>query len=223
MIGNLPPVGAFSDIYSVRPDAASSRRESAVGDGTARTQASETKTAEGQDTGRKAPASNPLTEEDQRRVSELQKRDREVRAHEMAHVAAGGGLVLRGASYSYETGPDGQRYAVGGEVTIDTSEGRTPQETLDKAARIQAAALAPADPSSQDRQVAAMATRMAMQASMELASQQAETSAAGDATTTTIPSRGDDARAERMQAAYGANTDIAASVDLVHNAVNVFA
>ncbi|EXI72179.1 MAG: SprA-related family protein [Candidatus Accumulibacter sp. SK-11] len=74
-----------------------------------------------------------------------------------------------GASFSYAIGPDGQRYAVGGEVGIDTSPGRSPEETLDKAARIRAAALAPADPSPQDRQVAAMATRMAMQASMELA------------------------------------------------------
>ncbi len=92
-----------------------------------------------------------------------------MRAHEMAHVAAGGSLVRSGASFSYAIGPDGQRYAVGGEVGIDTSPGRSPEETLDKAARIRAAALAPADPSPQDRQVAAMATRMAMQASMELA------------------------------------------------------
>ncbi|HRQ95679.1 MAG TPA: putative metalloprotease CJM1_0395 family protein, partial [Candidatus Accumulibacter phosphatis] len=110
-----------------------------------------------------------LSEADRQRLQSLQRSDRLVRAHEMAHVAAGGSLVRSGASFSYAIGPDGQRYAVGGEVGIDTSPGRSPEETLDKAARIRAAALAPADPSPQDRQVAAMATRMAMQASMELA------------------------------------------------------
>jgi len=104
-----------------------------------------------------------------RELQQLQQRDREVRAHEMAHVAAGAGLVTRGASYSYQTGPDGQRYAIGGEVGIDTSPGRTPEETLVKAEQVRAAALAPADPSPQDRQVASQATRMAMDARMEIA------------------------------------------------------
>lgn len=220
MIGNLPPVGAFSDSFPVRPDAASNRRESAGGDGSAR--ARETKADRGQDTERKDPTSKQLSQEDQRRVNELQKRDREVRAHEMAHVAAGGGIVLQGASYSYETGPDGQRYAVGGEVTIDTSEGRTPQETLEKSARIRAAALAPADPSPQDRKVAAMATQMAMQASMELATQQRENPAEDESVTSASAARGgDDARAQRMQAAYGA----ANSTDdtPLRNTVSVFA
>ena len=89
----------------------------------------------------------------------------------MAHVAAGGSLIRSGASFTYESGPDGLRYAIGGEVGIDTSPGRTPAETLAKADQIRAAALAPADPSGQDRQVAAMATRMAMQASMEMATE----------------------------------------------------
>lgn len=112
-----------------------------------------------------------LSETDRETISELAKRDREVRAHEQAHMAAGAGLVVRGATYSFETGPDGQRYAVGGEVSIDTSRGRTPQETLDKAERIRAAALAPAEPSGTDRQVAAQASRMAMEARMEIAAQ----------------------------------------------------
>ena len=112
-----------------------------------------------------------LSEADLQKLQVLRQRDREVRAHEMAHVAAGGSLVRGGASFTYEVGPDGQRYAMGGEVGIDTSPGRTPVETLAKADQIRAAALAPTDPSGQDRQVAAMATRMAMQARMELATQ----------------------------------------------------
>jgi len=120
-----------------------------------------------------------LSEDDLRELRQLQTRDREVRAHEMAHVAAGAGLVTRGASYTYQTGPDGQRYAIGGEVSIDTSPGRTPEETLAKAERVRAAALAPADPSPQDRQVASQATRMAMDARMEIARQAFERGEAG--------------------------------------------
>lgn len=113
-----------------------------------------------------------LSESERQQVGALQERDREVRAHEMAHVAAGAGLVTRGASYTYQTGPDGQRYAIGGEVGIDTSSGRTPEESLAKAERVRAAALAPAEPSGQDRQVAAQAARMASEARMEIARQE---------------------------------------------------
>ncbi|MDR0634962.1 MAG: hypothetical protein LBF91_08300 [Azoarcus sp.] len=110
-----------------------------------------------------------LSAADQRRIEEMKATDRAVRAHEAAHMAAGGSLVTSGASYSYETGPDGQRYAVAGEVGIDTSKGRTPEETLIRADRIRAAALAPADPSAQDRAVAAAAAQMAAEARAEIA------------------------------------------------------
>lgn len=129
--------------------------------------------------GTRAQSADTLSEAEQRQVSELKARDREVRAHEMAHVAAGAGLVTRGASYTYQTGPDGQRYAIGGEVGIDTSPGRTPEETLAKAERIRAAALAPAEPSGQDRQVAAQASRMAGDARMEIARREFEQGGAG--------------------------------------------
>ena len=57
-----------------------------------------------------------------------------------------------------------------GEVKIDTSEiPGDPQATLLKAQIIRRAALAPATPSAQDRQVAAQATAMAQQARIELA------------------------------------------------------
>ena len=115
-------------------------------------------------------ARSTLSESDQRVVDRLQARDRVVRAHESAHMAAGSGLITRGASFTYETGPDGKRYAVGGEVGIDVSQGRTPEETLARAERIRSAALAPADPSAQDRQVASQADRMAMEARMEMSS-----------------------------------------------------
>ena len=63
-----------------------------------------------------------LTEAETRQVRELQARDREVRAHEAAHKNAAGSLANGSASFSYQTGPDGRRYAVGGEVSIDTAK-----------------------------------------------------------------------------------------------------
>ncbi|MBD3670509.1 MAG: hypothetical protein HUJ29_07015 [Gammaproteobacteria bacterium] len=110
-----------------------------------------------------------LSEEEKRQVQELQARDRQVRAHEAAHAAAGGRYVSRGPSYSYQRGPDGRQYAVGGEVQIDTSPvAGDPQATLQKAEAIQAAASAPANPSPQDRRVALSAARMAARARLEI-------------------------------------------------------
>ena len=83
--------------------------------------------------------SNPqqsLSEDEQQQVKELAARDREVKAHEAAHKAAGAGLTGP-ASYSFTTGPDGKRYATGGEVSVDTSTiAGDPQATLMKANRI---------------------------------------------------------------------------------------
>lgn len=110
-----------------------------------------------------------LSEADLKQVEALKKRDREVRAHEQAHVAAAGGLAKGGPKYDVQYGPDGQAYAVGGEVNIDTSPGRTPEETIQKAKQIRAAALAPAEPSGQDRAVAAAAAQLETQAQQELA------------------------------------------------------
>lgn len=105
-------------------------------------------------------------------IRQLEARDAEVRAHEMAHLAAAG-QYARGLSYTYQTGPDGKQYAIGGEVGIDTSEvPNDPQATIDKAMVIQRAALAPAEPSAQDRRVAQAATQMMAEARFELAEQQ---------------------------------------------------
>ncbi len=109
----------------------------------------------------------------QREIARYQSTDARVRAHEAAHLAAAQGLAIGAASFGYETGPDGKRYAVSGDVSIDTSEGRTPEETLARAQQIRRAALAPADPSAQDRAVAAMASQMAAEASLELSRAQA--------------------------------------------------
>lgn len=122
-----------------------------------------------QSTATKGKHGQPLSHEETAEIKELKQADQQVRAHEMAHLAAGAGLVKGGASYSYKQGPDGKLYAVAGEVSIDTSEGNTPQETITRMQRVKAAALAPADPSPQDRAVAAAASAKAAQAAGELA------------------------------------------------------
>lgn len=115
-----------------------------------------------------------LTPEQQQRVRELQATEQKVRAHEAAHMAAGSGVVTGGPRYSYTYGPDGRAYAVAGEVSLDMSRERDPQATLEKAQRIQAAALAPADPSPQDLRVAARGRALQAEAQQELAQQQRE-------------------------------------------------
>jgi|GEM_PF-907369 len=108
------------------------------------------------------------SESEQHKITELAQRDAVVVAHEMAHSTTGG-QYAGAPNYSYETGPDGGKYAVSGEVSIDTSVvANDPQATLRKARQIKAAALAPAEPSSQDRRVAMKADQMAQQARQEI-------------------------------------------------------
>jgi len=117
-------------------------------------------------------AQQQYSAEDQAKIDKLKARDLQVRQHEQAHLAVAGGLATSGATYTYQRGPNGVNYAVGGEVNIDTSPGRTPEETISKARQIQAAALAPADPSGQDRSVAASAAQMAQKAQAEISAKQ---------------------------------------------------
>ena len=103
-------------------------------------------------------------------IAELAKRDREVRVHEAQHLAAAGSMAS-GVQYTYETGPDGKFYAVGGSVEISVAPGATPEETLAKARQLRYAADAPADPSGQDLKVAAQASQMEAQAMQQIASE----------------------------------------------------
>ncbi|MBN1140945.1 MAG: hypothetical protein JXB25_03985 [Deltaproteobacteria bacterium] len=113
-----------------------------------------------------------LSPEARQKIQELANRDREVRTHEAAHAAVGGPYA--GAPrYSYQQGPDGRRYAVGGEVDIDTAKiPGDPKQTLAKAETIRRAALAPANPSAADRAIAAKAVRMAAEARSEITAEQ---------------------------------------------------
>ena len=104
-------------------------------------------------------------------IRELQLRDREVRAHEAAHAAAGGAYAGSPA-YTFKRGADGHSYAVGGSVSIDISPVKgDPQATLQKAEQVRAAALAPAQPSAQDMKIAQRAQMMASKARIEMVQQ----------------------------------------------------
>jgi len=119
--------------------------------------------------GKKA-SGEPLNEAEQRQVDELKEIDAKVRAHEQAHAAAGGPHASA-PSYEFTTGPDGKRYATSGEVQIDTSPEKNPEATIRKMDIVIRAALAPADSSAQDKQVARQAQQQRAQAQVELSKQ----------------------------------------------------
>lgn len=112
-------------------------------------------------------------EEERIEVLDLSARDREVRAHEQAHAAVGG-QYAGAPQYQFKRGPDGVNYAISGEVSISVSKEATPSETIRKMQIVQRAALAPAEPSPQDRRVAAQAARTMAEAQAELRIQNAE-------------------------------------------------
>ncbi len=116
-----------------------------------------------------------LSPEAQQRVRELQQRDAEVRMHEQAHVASGGGHVQGGVQYSYTTGPDKKQYATGGTVSIDTSPiAGDAEATIEKARAVRSAALAPSTPSAQDHSVAAAAASMEAEAQSQKSQEEYE-------------------------------------------------
>jgi len=143
-----------------------------------RSSAPSTQSAGRQDKAEPSPQQQRL---EQLEIAELATRDREVRAHEQAHAAVGGSYA--GApSYTYARGPDGQRYAVAGEVSIDSSAvAGDPQATLSKMEIIVRAALAPTEPSAQDLRVAAQAQAQMVQARVELAELRLSEAAEGQA------------------------------------------
>lgn len=117
---------------------------------------------------RQADSKQARQEQEQQEIRKLAARDREVRSHEQAHAAVGG-KYAGSPVYEFVRGPDGVSYAVGGEVSIDTSPiPGDPEATIAKAQQIRRAANAPAEPSPQDRRVAAEASLMEADARAEL-------------------------------------------------------
>jgi len=144
-----------------------------------------------------------LNQKQAEEVRELSARDREVRTHEAAHKAAGGSLTGP-ASFSFSNGPDGKRYATGGEVSIDTSKvAGDNQATLIKANQIRAAALAPAQPSNTDQAVAAKAAQMAAETRVKILSEN-DIEARADTNKPNTPN--DDIRPINKTAAYQTST-----------------
>lgn len=165
-ISSIPAIRMHSDYSLVAPPRQTATTEPAGQD---------TPPAEkeaGRATSTKMSTTGQISElhpEQLKELERLQERDQEVRAHEMAHMAAGGQYVKGGANFQYQRGPDGQRYAVGGEVRIDISEvPGDPEATAEKMRAVKRAAMAPAMPSSQDRMVATKASRIETEMQLEL-------------------------------------------------------
>ncbi len=121
-----------------------------------------------------------LSRVEEKEVKDLKRRDTEVRAHELAHKTAAGRFAAGGAVFELERGPDGRFYAVGGHVNLDVSEEQTPEATIDKMEIIKRAALAPIEPSQQDRSVAARAIAKEAEARREMRLENAEEAAEGE-------------------------------------------
>lgn len=141
---------------------------------------------------------------EQQELRELQARDQEVRAHEQAHATVGGRYAGT-PSYDYQQGPDGRRYAIGGEVQIDLAPvAGDPQATMQKMQQVKAAALAPAEPSAADRSIASEATNRLLQAQAELIAEQ--TQQLSDSAPTTKPD--EETSLTTVQADQSVDTDI---------------
>jgi hypothetical protein len=155
-----------------------------------------------------------LSESDRREVERLKTRDREVRAHEQAHVSAGGQYVQGGPRYEFTRGPDGRQYATGGEVSIDVSPEKTPEATIQKARVVRRAALAPAEPSAQDRRIAAQASQMEANARQELRKRATEANPVQDTGTNGVslddPGSSATPRLDRLDAALASAIDLLA-------------
>ncbi len=125
--------------------------------------------------------SQEFTASEKMEIEQLSKRDTAVRAHERAHISSGGQYIRSGAIFKYQNGPDGNKYAVGGEVSIDTSAiPGNPEATSRKMRVVRAAALAPIDPSPQDRAVATEATQLEAISRLEYAKEKIEARASSE-------------------------------------------
>jgi len=111
----------------------------------------------------------------ERALGKLRGADTKVKTHEKRHLAVLGGLAASGIQYSYITGPNGQRFAVGGSIAVDLEPVHgNPRATIDKAQRIHLAAIAVGDSSAADLRVAAKAYRMEQEARDELREERME-------------------------------------------------
>ncbi|HCY38192.1 MAG: hypothetical protein DKM50_00380 [Candidatus Margulisiibacteriota bacterium] len=100
-------------------------------------------------------------------IQKLKAAEAQLEAHEMAHKMVGG-MYAGFVTYTMAVGPDGKNYKVQGEVNLDSSAAASPEETVRKMERVISAAMAPLNPSPQDRSVVGRAAAMKMQAEQEI-------------------------------------------------------
>lgn len=155
-----------SETSAIKASAGSNAPENNVSDRPYQAQPGQDQPGQDQQSQQKSPQELAI-------IRELSAKDREVRAHEQAHASVGG-QYAGAASFTYQRGPNGVSYAVGGEVPISAPAGGDAQSRLQAAEQIKRAALAPANPSAQDRQVAAQASQTATQVRAEIAVQSAD-------------------------------------------------
>ncbi len=165
-ISNLTIVHSRSQLEGVS-SALEEARESQASDSVRTEPGQQTTKADG------SPKDTFELSQEAQEIRALQLRDKEVRSHEAAHAAAGG-QYAGSPSFSYTKGADGRSYVTDGEVSIDVAAvPGDPEATLQKANQVRAAALAPAQPSSQDMKVAQKAQVMATKARQKLAEEPA--------------------------------------------------
>ena len=145
-------------------------------------QSSDTDNGNRESAGKDSAKEKQQQQAQQKEIESLEARDQEVRQHEQAHAAAGG-QYAGSPKYEYATGPDGKRYVTDGEVSIDVSEADSPEQTVRKMEQVRAAALAPAEPSSQDLKVAAEANRKATEARAAMSTNEESPDDAGSTAT----------------------------------------
>ena len=161
------PVTYQNPLSAAREEQNSSQRTGEAEDSTSKEKGKGNgKEEQGKDSG-----SDSQEQSRQKEIEAYKARDQEVRTHEQAHQAAGG-QYASSPSYTLSRGPDGQSYATGGEVQIDISTvAGDPAATIQKMQQVRSAALAPAEPSSQDMSVAAKAQRLESEARADLAAE----------------------------------------------------
>jgi hypothetical protein len=88
-------------------------------------------------------------------LDKFKQTDTNIRSHEQIHASIG--ATTSPISYTYEKGPDGKMYAVGGKVTLDTSLPDDPKAAAFKLDMLQKTASGPIDSSGADNTIASQA------------------------------------------------------------------
>ena len=84
----------------------------------------------------------------QRVLNKFKHSDANIQSHEQTHASIG--RTTAPISYTYQEGPDGKMYAIGGHVKLDTSIPDDPKAALFKLDQIKRASLGPSDVSGAD-------------------------------------------------------------------------